>query len=125
MRLSHPNAAVPANQSARRAEFDQSPGTNSSSPATVIVWDHNQERLSLISQLVESCGSTPRRIERAFDVDDLECFFRQSIALVALGTFPAHETTSLGVIRSLKLKGFKVISYGDDIPSWPIGKRCH
>ena len=41
-----------------------------------------------------------------------------------LGAFPTHETTSLGVIRSLKLKGFKVISYGDDISSWPIGKRC-
>ena len=78
----------------------------------------------MVSQLVESCGATPRTIEKAFDVDNLECLFRQSIALVALGGFPANENTSLGIIRSLQLKGFKVISYEDNIPSWPIGKRC-
>lgn len=122
--MTRPNATVPAKQSARREDPAQSPGTNSSSQGTVIVWDHNQERLSLISKLVESCGSTPRIIERASDVDNFECLFRQSVALIALGAFLAHETTSLSVIRSLKLKGFKVISYEDDILSWPIGKRC-
>jgi DNA-binding NtrC family response regulator len=49
---------------------------------------------------------------------------KQTVALVALGSSPAQQENSLAVIRSLTLKGLKVISYEDGLLSWPIGTRC-
>ena len=54
----------------------------------------------------------------------MECSPCQSVALVALGNCSAQDASSFSAIRALKLKGFKVISYEDDLFSWQIGTRC-
>ena len=48
-----------------------------------------------------------------------------SIALVALGARPSPDDLGLEVIRTLKQKGFKIISYEGGARAWPLGIQCH
>src|SRR5215211_6109558 len=91
---------------------------------TVLLCDANSDRLNLIFQLVKSCGASAQEIHEDLQVSRLLYSTRQSVALVALGDSQLQENDSLKVIRLLKLKGFKVISYAPGIFSWPIALRC-
>src|SRR5687768_13519012 len=91
---------------------------------TVLLWDANPERLSLVARVVKSCGADTQEISETSQVSGAACSTRQSVALVALGDSQFQILDSLSVIRPLKLKGFKVLSYAPDVFSWPIALRC-
>jgi transcriptional regulator with GAF, ATPase, and Fis domain len=44
--------------------------------------------------------------------------------VVALGACPSPDDIGLHIIRSLKRKGFRVISYEEGAQSWPLSVRC-
>ena len=76
-----------------------------------------------MSRIIESCAARPNQIEPC-NVSCVERSCTQAIALVALGGVSTEAPGSFEVIKNLKLKGFKLICYGDDVFSWPIGTRC-
>jgi two-component system response regulator PilR (NtrC family) len=49
---------------------------------------------------------------------------RQGVAVIALERDQHPAESSLAVIRNLKAKHHKIITYGDNLFSWPIGLRC-
>jgi transcriptional regulator with PAS, ATPase and Fis domain len=91
---------------------------------TVLLYDANSERLNLISRLIKSGGANAQEIRADSQVSRAVYSTRQSVALVALGDSQLQANDSLKVIRPLKLKGFKVISYAPGVFSWPIALRC-
>lgn len=91
---------------------------------TVLLWDTNSERLDSIAWLVESCGAKTDDIRETSQVGDPVYSSRLGVGLVALGESQFEITDSLNVISTLKLKGFKVISYAPGVFSWPIELRC-
>lgn len=92
---------------------------------TVLCWDANPGRLNLVARVIKSCGAEAKEIRETSHLSRAGYSrTRQSIALVALGDSQLQATDILNVIRPLKLKGFKVISYAPDIFSWPIALRC-
>ena len=91
---------------------------------SVLCWDPNSARLDSIAHVVKSCGANTQEIRETSQVSRFAYSTRQSIALVALGDSELQASDSLKVIRSLKLKGFKVISYAPCVFSWPIALRC-
>jgi DNA-binding NtrC family response regulator len=89
----------------------------------VILWDQSADRRQIVTRSIHLLGSTT--CELAVDsLNRMERAPKQTVALVALGSSPAQQENSLAVIRSLTLKGLKVISYEDGLLSWPIGTRC-
>jgi transcriptional regulator with PAS, ATPase and Fis domain len=91
---------------------------------TVLLWDANPERLDSIARLVESCGADTYAIRETSQVGDAVNSTRLGVGLVALGESQFEITDSLSVISTLKLKGFKVLSYAPGVFSWPIALRC-
>jgi transcriptional regulator with PAS, ATPase and Fis domain len=91
---------------------------------TVLLWDANSERLVSIARLVESCGANALNIRETSEVGNAVYSSRLSVGFVALGESQFEITDSLSVISTLKLKGFKVISYAPGVFSWPIASRC-
>ena len=91
---------------------------------TVLLCDANSRRLNLISRLIKSSGAITQEIAADSQVTRVVYSTRQSVALVALGDSQLQANDSLKVIRPLKLKGFKVISYAPGVFSWPIALRC-
>ena len=91
---------------------------------TVLLCDANSERLHLTSRLIKSCGANAQEIRADSQVSRVVYSTRQSVALVALGDSQLQANDSLKVIRPLKFKGFKVISYAPGVFSWPIALRC-
>src|SRR5215217_5224968 len=91
---------------------------------TMLLWDANPERLHSIARLVKSCGADTFDIRETSQVGDAVNSSRLGVGLVALGESQFEITDSLSVIRTLKLKGFKVISYAPGVFSWPIALRC-
>ena len=90
----------------------------------MLLWDANPERLHSIARLVKSCGADTFDIRETSQVGDAVNSSRLGVGLVALGESQFEITDSLSVIRTLKLKGFKVISYAPGVFSWPIALRC-
>jgi len=64
-------------------------------------------------------------VESLSAVQEVECSLYRSIALVALGACPSPDDLGLEVIRTLKQKGFKIISYEDGTHTWHLGRQCH
>lgn len=91
---------------------------------TVVMWDRDHARRSLVERAIEGCAAKVLKIEVADDISGLACSFLQSVALVGLGAPASLETQSFPIIRALKLKGFRVVSFEHDALSWPIGIRC-
>ena len=91
--------------------------------SSVILCDSNLHRQQLMSRIIESCAARPNQIKPG-EVSRVERSCNQAIVLVALGGVSADAPASFEVIKNLKLKGFKLICYGDDVFSWPIGIRC-
>lgn len=91
---------------------------------TVVIWDQVCERQRSIIEIIKACGAGPLLLKGTADISRVERSFSQSVALIALGDLAAKGAESFDVIRTLKLKGFHVISYEDDVISWPIGIRC-
>jgi len=91
---------------------------------TVLCSDSNSERLSSIVRLINSSDAQSLTIRESSQVRHLVYSTRQSLALVALGEEQSQSADCLDLIRSLKQKGFTVISYAPDIFSWPIALRC-
>lgn len=91
---------------------------------TVVLWEPNKVRKQLVHEIIESCGARTRTINHSAEVNLLTGSFLQNLALVALVDGRSPEAESLGVVRELKAKGFKVITYEDEIFSWPISARC-
>ena len=96
----------------------------SDSSFSVIVWDHQRTRLELIRHLISQCGARAHRAESLPTIQQTECSPTCPIALVALGAPSATETLGLEVIRTLKQRGFKIISYEDGAHTWPLGIQC-
>ncbi|MBI4491109.1 MAG: sigma-54-dependent Fis family transcriptional regulator [Deltaproteobacteria bacterium] len=57
-------------------------------------------------------------------IEEVELSSRCSIALAALGAQPSAGNLGLEVIRALKQKGYKIISYEESAESWPLGLQC-
>ena len=91
---------------------------------TVVVWDQDCERQQSVKELIRTCGATPFILKDAAETSTVELSADQTMALIALGDLAAQTAESCPIIRALKLKGFHVISYEDEVPSWPIGIRC-
>lgn len=99
---------------------------NKSDPQrTVIVWDSRGSRHQLISRVVSACGARPRWVDDFLAIQQVELSQGCSLAVVALGACPSPDDLGLEIIRSLKRKGFKVISYEEGAQSWPLGIHCH
>jgi len=74
--------------------------------------------------MVTSWGARIRELREVSEVDEVESALNGSLALVALGTNSVPDADSFSVIKELKLKGLKIVSYEDKVFSWPIGTRC-
>lgn len=90
----------------------------------MLLWDPLPERLGLVARVVQSCGAKTKDIRENSQVGGAVYSALQSVALVALGDSRPQALDSLSIIRPLKLKGFKVISYAPNVFSWPIALRC-
>ncbi|HEX8774559.1 MAG TPA: sigma-54 dependent transcriptional regulator [Pyrinomonadaceae bacterium] len=90
----------------------------------VLVWDEQRSRLQSINRIIEECGARACIIEDLNALEKVKLSAACNIALVALGHVPSPEITSLRVIRSLKQKGFSVISHEEEAESWPLSLRC-
>jgi hypothetical protein len=71
-----------------------------------------------------SMWSPPRLVEGGQAIRQVEVSQWCSLAVVALGSRPFPDSIGLEIIRSLKRKGFKVISYEEGAQSWSLGVRC-
>jgi transcriptional regulator with PAS, ATPase and Fis domain len=91
---------------------------------TVIAWDDRRSRHYPISHLVSACGARPRWVESVPAIQRVEFSQRCPLAVVALGSCPSPDDIGLEIIRSLKRKGFKVISYEEGAQSWSLSARC-
>lgn len=91
---------------------------------TIIAWDARRSRHHLIDRVVSACGARPRWVEGVLAIQQVEFSHRCSLAVVALGACPSPDDIGLEIIRSLKRKGFKVISYEEGAQSWSLGIRC-
>ncbi len=91
---------------------------------SVLLWDANPERSRLVGQIVSSCGARSREITDISHLVGIKYSSHQCVALVGLGESHEQAIGSLNVIRALKFKGLKVISYAPELFSWPIAVRC-
>lgn len=90
----------------------------------VLVVDANGARRELVGRVVSACGATAVQLE-GHDAAPSEASPRFRLALVALNAgSPRQMGDGLGAGRTLKCAGFKVVAYGDDFGSWPIGQKC-
>ena len=122
--MSHsPNIGISATRSERGIDSKQDNPIDTSTPTVVILRDQNPDRRQMIGQLVRSCGASARELHGS-EAGCVEWSPRQSVALVALGNRSSMDAGSFSEIRELKLKGFKIISYEDNLFSWQIGTRC-
>ncbi|HKE60089.1 MAG TPA: sigma-54 dependent transcriptional regulator, partial [Pyrinomonadaceae bacterium] len=90
----------------------------------VVLWDRDVDRRQRINQLVTSWGANVREVQEISEVDELGSALTGSLALVALGMNSIPEPESFGIIKELKLKDLKIVSYEDRVFSSPIGTRC-
>jgi transcriptional regulator with GAF, ATPase, and Fis domain len=97
----------------------------SDSSFSVIVWDQQRARRQRIARLISECKACPCWLESLSSIQEVECSVYSSVALVALGARPAPDDLGLEVVRSLKQKGFKIVSYEDGAHAWPLGLQCH
>jgi transcriptional regulator with GAF, ATPase, and Fis domain len=121
--LHSPNSGTPLIESGRADNSERQKPQNYPPQAVILVCDPNAARRNSIATLVQSCGATLKEIPNS-DLDRVERSSRQNVALVALGSSSAPESNSFAAIRLLKLKGFNVVSYEDQLFSQQIGKRC-
>ncbi len=117
------SSSIPLEQ-LRSGEPEQVPQPDSGSEPVVVLWDQSPNRRKAINQLVTSWGARILEIQDVSEVDRLECALGRSLAVVALGKNSVPDATSFSVIKGLKLKGLKIVSYEDKVFSWPIGTRC-
>ena len=103
---------------------DQNPPHKLNPECVVIVSDDERNRLQFIRRLIDNCEIRTQWVEEFSAAEQIDGSGCCGIALVALGAGAARGDPSLDVIRSLNRKGFTVISYGDDIPSWSLSARC-
>jgi transcriptional regulator with GAF, ATPase, and Fis domain len=99
--------------------------TNRSDPQwTVVLWDARRSWQYLIGRVVSACGAQARWVESVQAIRRVETSQRCNLAVVALGACPSPDDIGLEVVRTLKRKGFKVISYEEGAESWSLGVRC-
>jgi two-component system, NtrC family, response regulator PilR len=113
--LHSPNSVTPEDSSGRAGKSRRQGSYGYPPQAVILVCDPRQDRKNLINSIVESSGGTLDEVEVSA-LDSLDRTSRQNVALVALGASTA--------INSLKLKGFNVIAYEDELFESQIGKRC-
>jgi transcriptional regulator with GAF, ATPase, and Fis domain len=118
-----PNGSLRAEPSAQTETTDANAVDCLSQP-TVVLWEPNKLRAQIVHQIIESCGARFQAINDLTEVNSLACLFPRNLALIALADGHSPDAASLSVIRELKTKGFKVITYEDEILSWPIADRC-
>jgi Transcriptional regulator containing PAS, AAA-type ATPase, and DNA-binding domains len=99
-------------------------GSERSPQWTLVVWDHQQLRLKLISRVVAESGACSLWIERFSDIERLQCDSHCCVAVVSLGVCPIENTLGLEIIRRLKNNDFRVIAYEDGSHSWSMDVRC-
>ena len=92
-------------------------------PWTVLIYDPRPVRLQVVSHIVLECGSRPRGIEAAAIIPQSMLSCSCNLAVVALSSYPPGNL-DLENIRSLQRQGLRVICYGEDVQSWPLGIRC-
>jgi transcriptional regulator with PAS, ATPase and Fis domain len=90
----------------------------------VIVWDDNHSRSKLIKRILSECGAQPRWIDGLSAIEGLEPSSSCGVALVGIGSRPNVDDFALSPIRTLKQRGFKIISYEGGAHSWPLGLQC-
>jgi transcriptional regulator with GAF, ATPase, and Fis domain len=73
---------------------------------------------------MSACGAQPLWLNSVRAIRRVEVSQRCSLALVALGACPSPDDIGLEIVRTLKRKGFKVISYQEGAQSWSLGVRC-
>jgi DNA-binding NtrC family response regulator len=98
---------------------------DTSEPAwTVLLWDPRPARLQVASRLIVACGARLRCNDEVSAIPQVASSRDCALAVVALGACPSPGDLGVEAIHSLKQKGFKVICYADDAPSWPLSVRC-
>ncbi len=88
------------------------------------MWDHNGAREEAVSNLIRECGALPRWVQSDVAIRAVKLSARSSLLVAALGVRPGPGDGCLELIRTLRQKGFKVLSYEDGAESWPLGVRC-
>jgi hypothetical protein len=94
---------------------NQEPPNECNAQPIVVIWDQHLPRLSSIAHAVHTCEAYPKTVEEYPDIITIKLSTRCSVALVALGEYPSHESRSLEVVRILKQKGFKIVCYEDNV----------
>jgi two-component system nitrogen regulation response regulator GlnG len=120
------NEPLSWSDSGRRAgDPDASDGHDTPEAAPIVtLFDPNHARLHVVSEIVSECGAQPFWVESAAAIQNASGASPCSIAVVALGrAFPSDET-SLAVIRTLKQKGFTILSHAPGTRAWPLRLRC-
>jgi transcriptional regulator with GAF, ATPase, and Fis domain len=90
----------------------------------VLVWDERRSRQSGIKRIIAESGARACLIEGVAPLEKVKFSAACHLAVVALGHAPTPESASLQVIRTLKQKGFKVVTYEDEAEAWPLNVRC-
>ena len=90
----------------------------------VVIWDSSSRRRQEVNELVRASAAGVVEVQEVVEAEYLECVPGQSLALVALGSDSIPDAASFDLIRSLRAKGFRIVSYEDEVFSWPIGTRC-
>jgi DNA-binding NtrC family response regulator len=89
---------------------------------TVLLHDPDRIRKQSIEQLIKTTGGRVIEISAPVELPDSQP--SSTVALIALSDGKAIDFVALDVIRSLKSQGAHVVSYGDQVFSWPIAIRC-
>jgi transcriptional regulator with GAF, ATPase, and Fis domain len=113
---------APDSDAPARTNLD--PLRTSNPQQTVIMWNPQRSCPQLIARIVLECGAQPCWIEEVSAVQQVEFSPRCDLAIVALEACPSPGDLGFEGIRSLKRKGFRIISYAEGIQSWPLSMRC-
>jgi transcriptional regulator with PAS, ATPase and Fis domain len=123
MERKNPGSFPDSNQAVAHPER---PGTTlkRDSDSIVVVWDQHPSRLQAIHRIVFECAARPRAIDGLSAIEDVEPSPNCTVAVVGIGACPSVDDVALNAIRTLRQRGFKIISCADGAQSWPLGVQC-
>ncbi len=91
---------------------------------TVVVWDFELVHFQLVNKVISVCGARALRLETLSAVREIMLTDESSVALVFFERRDSAGDQALEVVGVLKQKGFKIIGFGEDTGTWPLGMRC-
>ena len=91
---------------------------------TVVVWDCNPLRLQSIERALLESAARIRCINDLAAIENITVSSSCAVAVVGMDAPPSIDHPGFDVIRGLRQRGFKIISYADGAGTWPVGIQC-